>query len=224
MIVFINFFFKELIIAEMSEISLNKFEKEKKVIELHEEGKTIRAIAPLVHMSFGPISKIIKAYEKKVRLEQTKKDENSQSNQIKKLSKSSQAYALFLDGKTPVQVAIDLDLEFSHVRKYWTEYLRLKNMIKLYNIYIEDEFHLDNLFKINYFLLRNKIPVQDCENILRVALETAKLHQIHSNLKTEIEKLKQIKNNMHYSQYNQLAPLKPLPDINWHNQYTNNRF
>jgi hypothetical protein len=27
-----------------------------------------------------------------------------------------------------------------------------------------------------------------------------------SNRKAEIEKLKQIKNNMHYSQYNQLAP------------------
>ena len=47
---------------------LNKFEKEKKVIELHKQGKTIRQIAPEIHMSFREISKIIKAYEKKVRL------------------------------------------------------------------------------------------------------------------------------------------------------------
>jgi hypothetical protein len=39
MIIFIYFFFKELIIVEMSEISLNKFEKEGRVIELHKEGK-----------------------------------------------------------------------------------------------------------------------------------------------------------------------------------------
>ena len=84
-------------------------------------------------MSFRDISKITKAYDKKVRLEQTKKNKNSQSNQnLKKLSKSSQAYELFLDGKTSVQVAIDLDLEFLRVRKYWTEFLRLKNMTKLY--------------------------------------------------------------------------------------------
>src|ERR671911_2885721 len=105
----------------MSEIPLNKFEKEKRVIELHLEGKTIRDIASIVHMSFSPISKLIKSYEKKVRLQQNNKQENNQSNQktIKKLSKSSKAYELFLDGKKPVQVAIDLDLEFPQVRKYW---------------------------------------------------------------------------------------------------------
>lgn len=80
---------------------LNKFEKEKKVIHLHaQEGKTLKDIAPIVHMSFRDISKIIKAYDKKTRLEQTKKGENSQSNQkIKKLSISSQAFKLFRDGK-----------------------------------------------------------------------------------------------------------------------------
>jgi hypothetical protein len=44
----------------MSEIHLNKFEKEERVIELHKVGKTIRAIAPPVHMAFCDISKIIK--------------------------------------------------------------------------------------------------------------------------------------------------------------------
>lgn len=36
----------------MSEIPLNKFEKEKRVIEFHKEGKTIREIAKEVYMSF----------------------------------------------------------------------------------------------------------------------------------------------------------------------------
>ena len=88
-------------------------------------------------------------------------------------------------------------------------------MKKLYNIYVENEFHLDSLFRIYYFILRNKIPIKDCENILRIADDTTKLYQIHSNLKTEIEKLKQIKNNMQYSHYNQLAPLKPLPKLTY---------
>ena len=190
----------------MSEIPLNKFEKEKRVIELHLEGKTIRSIAPIVHMSFGPISKIIKAYDKKLRLQQTKKDENNQSNQkIKKLFKSSQAYELFLDGKSPVKVAIDLDLEFPKVRKYWTEYLRLKKMTKLYNIYIQNEYHLDSLFKIYYFLLRNEIDFKDFENVLNVAYDTMKLYQIRSNLIKEIARLKQTK--IDYS----LRPLQPQP-------------
>ena len=45
------------------EIRLNKFEKEKRVIELHKQGKTIKEIAKEVHMAFRDISKIIKKYE-----------------------------------------------------------------------------------------------------------------------------------------------------------------
>jgi hypothetical protein len=67
----------------MSEIPLNKFEKEKRVIQLHLEGKTIRTIAPLVHMAFRDISKIIKTYDKKARLQQNIKEENNLASQIK---------------------------------------------------------------------------------------------------------------------------------------------
>ena len=49
----------------MSEIPLNKYEKEKRVIELHLADKTIREIAKEFHMSFTPISKIIKEYERR---------------------------------------------------------------------------------------------------------------------------------------------------------------
>jgi hypothetical protein len=49
-------------------IPLNKFEKEKRAIELHKEEKTIREIASAVHMSFRDISKIIKAYDKKSKI------------------------------------------------------------------------------------------------------------------------------------------------------------
>jgi hypothetical protein len=187
---------------------LNKYEKEQKVIELHKQGKTIRQIAPVVHMPFRDISKIIKAYDKKARLQQNKKEqENSQSSKIKKLSKNSQAYELFLKGKTPVQVAIDLDLDFPKVRNYWTEFLRLQNMKELYNIYIENEFHLDPLFRIYYFMKRNNIPIRDMEDVLRAANDVINLNKMVSNLKAEIE---QMKNNYLLNQNTNYLPLLPL--------------
>ena len=70
----------------MSEIPLNKFEREKRVIELHLQGKTIREIAKEVHMSFRDISQIIKTYERKKEL-QAKREESNQSSQPKKPSK-----------------------------------------------------------------------------------------------------------------------------------------
>ena len=61
-------------------LPLNKFEKEKNVIELHKEGKTIRQIALKVRMSFRDISKIIKAYEKKIRLEKNRRNNKKTIN------------------------------------------------------------------------------------------------------------------------------------------------
>jgi DNA-directed RNA polymerase specialized sigma subunit len=49
----------------LSEVFLNKYEKEKRVIELHLASKTRREIAKELRMSFTSISKIIKAYERK---------------------------------------------------------------------------------------------------------------------------------------------------------------
>ena len=66
--------------------TLNKFEKEKQVIELHKQGKTLKEIATIVHMSFRDISKIIKVYERKITLE-AKKGEINHSSQIKKIEK-----------------------------------------------------------------------------------------------------------------------------------------
>jgi len=46
----------------MSQIQLNKFEKEKRGIELYKKGKTIREIAEEVLISFRDISQIIKKF------------------------------------------------------------------------------------------------------------------------------------------------------------------
>ncbi|HSF50856.1 MAG TPA: hypothetical protein VLA74_08865 [Nitrososphaeraceae archaeon] len=147
------------------EIIFNKFEKEKKVIELHLAGKTIREIAKQVRMSFGDTSKKIKEYERKIKLEERKKDygknNNKDNNKIKRISKSSRAYELLLKGKTPVEVAIELDLCFQDIRKYWIEFLRLQKMNELYQLYVDNEYHLNYLFKVYYFLLRNQIDLKE---------------------------------------------------------------
>ncbi|HET7642666.1 MAG TPA: hypothetical protein VFK40_04090 [Nitrososphaeraceae archaeon] len=89
-------------------------------------------------------------------------------------------------------------------------------MKKLYNRFIKNEFHIDYLFNINSFLLRNEISIKEIEKVLRVAYDTANLYQTRSNLKAEIEELKQIKNNLQCSQTNRHPPIKPLPKpFNW---------
>jgi len=101
--------------------------KKKRVIELHLKGKTIRDISKEVHMSCGPISKIIKAYDKKIRLQSNQKEINPNS-QIKKPSISSLAFKQFRDGKKLTDVAIDLQIPARKAVKLWSQFLRLERM------------------------------------------------------------------------------------------------
>ena len=115
--------------------TLNKFEKEKKVIELHsKEGKTLKEIAKIVKMSFRDISKIIKAYERKITL-QAKKGENNQNGQIKKPFLSSRAFKLFSDGKKPTEVVIELDIPPEKVEKLWSQFLKSERMEECYGFF-----------------------------------------------------------------------------------------
>ena len=117
----------------MSEILLNKFEKEKRVIQLYLEGKTLKEIATELHMSFRDISTIIKAYDKKIRLQQSNKEENSQLNQkIKKPSISSLAFKQFSDGKKLTDVAIELEIPAKKTVKLWSQFLKLERMYECY--------------------------------------------------------------------------------------------
>ena len=198
----------------MSEIHLNKFEKEKKVIELHKQGKTISEIAPIVHMSFRDISKIIKAYDKKISLQQSKKDDTQSTT--KKLSQSSQAFILFRRGKKIEEVKVLLDIPFKFAIKYWVQYLKSIRMYECFEFYQNHSYNIPTFLSINTFLERNDIYGKDIVNVLRTANDVINLNQTIINLKAEIEKLKQTKNNYLLNQNMQPVPLGPLPRYyNW---------
>jgi len=196
----------------LSEIPLNKFEKEKKVIELHKQGKTIRQIAPEVHMAFRDISKKIKAYDKKIRLQQTKKEiENNQSNKMTKLSLRTQAFKLFQKGTKLTDVVIELESPADKVEKLWSQFLKLERMDECYEFYKDYQYDIPILLSINNFMKKNNISGNNIANVLREANGVNNLNQTHSNLKAEIEGLKQMKNNYLLNKNtNYLPQLLPL--------------
>jgi len=198
---------------------LNKFEKEKKVIELHKQGKTLKEIATIVHMSFRDISRIIKIYERKKEL-QAKREESNQSTQTKKSSISTQAFKLFRDGKKLTEVAIELEIPARKAMKLWSQFLRLERMEECYEFYQDYRYDIPTLLSIATFMKRNNVFGKDIVNILRTANDVINLNQNYSNLKTEIEKIEQKKNNYSLNQNNMrnhyLPPLGPLPRYyNW---------
>lgn len=188
----------------MSEIPLNKIEKRDLVIKLHKEGHTYREIAHIAHISVRDIKPILKKYERKKRLENNKRKENNQeTTTTKKPSLSSQAFKLFKEGKKPTEVAIELDISYKHVSKFWYQFLKLEKKFDCYEFYEVCQYDLPSLLSINNFMKRNNVSGTDIINILKTANDVI-------NLRAEIERLEQMKNNdLLYKNTNYL-PLLPV--------------
>jgi len=90
---------------------LTRQEKERLVLDLYSQNKTYREIAKEVRICPRDIGIILK----KASGEKEEKQDRKQSL----LSPSSQAYKLFSEGKTPIEVAIALDLGESETTKYY---------------------------------------------------------------------------------------------------------
>jgi hypothetical protein len=199
----------------MAERMLNKFEKQERALQLHKEGKTIREISKAVHMAFRDISKIIKAYDKKSRLESIIENDEINNNQhIKKLSTSTRVFKLFLKNKRPVEVAIELDIGYQEVDKYWSQFLKLEKKYEAYEFYDIFQYEMPQLLAIGGFIRGNNIDTANISNILKYASNISNLQLYHNELqneRAEWEREKKlyiaIQNNMNY----QLAPIRPMP-------------
>ena len=104
---------------------LTRAEKEKRVIELYEHGKTYREIAKEVHISLGYISSIIRGHTGELRVETEKGEKQKQQEQ----TIDTKVFKLLDEGKTPIQVAITLNLSSAEVTRLHTEYLKLIGII-----------------------------------------------------------------------------------------------
>jgi hypothetical protein len=93
------------------QIALNRREKEALVIQLYQQGKTMREIAEAAHLSFSDIGAITKRIDGHNNI-----DIDADTKDLKNKSKDAQALYLFSIGKKPIEVAIELDLPPSVVR------------------------------------------------------------------------------------------------------------
>jgi chromosome segregation ATPase len=125
---------------------LSKHDKEQLVIKLHQEGKTIRDIASAAHVSFGDIKKIIQSANGDV-------DTFDLSNK----SKSTQALHLFKNGKTPLEVAIELDLPESEVYDLQQEFWALNQLYDFSLALMELKHDIDPFVKLFRILKKNKM-------------------------------------------------------------------
>ena len=140
---------------------LTRQEKEKLVVELYTQGKTIRDIAKEHRMSFRDIGAILK--------KASGEKEEKQDNKQPLLSPSSQAYRLYSEGKSLIDVAISLDLSESEVTKYYEEFLNLNQMYELRMVYKEIEGDIVHFLKLYRLSRKERISPQHIVSLLSIA-------------------------------------------------------
>ena len=116
-----------------------KRKKRHLVIDLLKKGHKTREISKMAHVSNTTI--------KKIRAKLTGEVNEEKDDQKKKpLSVSSQAFKLFLEGKSVVQVAIGLDLPTDQVLKIHSDYLVLRNMGLASRVLMENRKNLGHIW------------------------------------------------------------------------------
>lgn len=162
-------------------------QKERLVLDLHNQGKNSREIAEIARMSFREIGKILRNAAKLKEAEQ---------EQAREELLSSQAYKLFSKGKTPAEVAIELKirapLAITFQREYW-------NLVQLDNLnQISDEIKHDIWYFVELYRLAKAggFRGEHVVRLLRIANNVLpSVDCKYENLKTEVNSLEEQKRN-----------------------------
>jgi transposase len=164
----------------------NREEREEYVIELYKQGKTIREIAKEVHMSFGSIGDIIKKVKGEDDTDESREEQKDNNN----VSIDTQAFKLFLEGKKPIEVAINLDVGADEIDRLYQQFWRLERLHQLTLVYQETRRYLPSFLKLFKIMKEQKMMTeQDIINSLKHAKELQSLEIRVQQLNVEIKTL-----------------------------------
>jgi DNA repair exonuclease SbcCD ATPase subunit len=164
---------------------MTRHEKEKMILDLYNQGKTYKEIAKIAKVSVRDIQPIL---EKAVRARE------------KEL-----AYRLFSEGKTPLDVAIELNLEESEATRYYREYWNLRHLYSLNMVY--EEIGDDNI--IHLLKVHKKIKEAGMGVVQAVTL----IKNANNDLQTLEEKYKKLKRDVDSLEPRKLEADRTLNDL-----------
>ena len=94
--------------------------------------------------------------------------------------------------------------------QFWVQYLKSIRMFESFEFYQEHSYDIPTFLSIKTYMDRNNVSGKDILHVLRTANKVINLNNIIVNLKTEIERLEQMKNNYSLKQNTNYQPLLPL--------------
>ena len=174
-------------------MSISREEKEKLVIDHYfNQGKTFRYIAEHLRLSFTSISQIVKKHQDEI----DGKSNNTitiEKNRTQ-LSLSSKAYKMFSQGRTNVQVAINLDIPQNQVTQLKLEYWRLIGQDKLETLHTKIGTRIFSLWKLyKELVIERGMDLEGVAKIVDIALHELPDMETLLDEATRAAALKQVK-------------------------------
>jgi hypothetical protein len=154
---------------------LTRQERERLVLDLYNQGKTYREISKEARISprdIGVIlNKAIKEKNREVGIKQqdnidSEKNENEEQQHV---SLAAQAYKLFSDRKSPLEVAIALNLRESEATKFYKEYWKLKQLHNLNMVYEETKDDIEPFLNLYRLSKAAGMNAQQIVNLLKMS-------------------------------------------------------
>ena len=142
---------------------LSRQQRERLVLDLYNQGKNTREIAEEARMSFSAIGAILKRAEQ---------ENETSKKRTEKMSEAAQAYKLFSEGKSPIQVAVALNLREPEVAKFYVEYWKLRQLHSLNWVYEQVK---ENIGYFVSLYIAAKVARMDVQHVIRL-LEIANNH------------------------------------------------
>ena len=190
---------------------LTRQEREILVLDLYyNQGKTSREISKQVRISPRDIGVILnKVIEEKTAREEGIKQDGGERNQNQEqqphLSISAQAYKLFSDRKTSLEVAIALDLRESEATKFYKEYWKLKQLHNLNTVYEELRGNIEPFLKLYRLSKRKGMSVKQVVNLLTIA---------NNDLPSIEERFRTLRNDINILQFQKRIDERNLYQLN----------
>jgi hypothetical protein len=191
---------------------LTRQERERLVLDLYNKGKTYREISKEARISPRDIGVILNKVVEEKKTEGLREQgqdnidlENQNQEQKQHLSLSTQAYKLFSDRKTPLEVAIELNLSESEATKLYREYWRLKQLDNLNMVYEETRGDIEPFLRLYRFSKAKGMGVKQVVNLLQI---------VNNDLPALERRFKRLRNNTSMLQFQKHIDERNLYQLN----------
>jgi hypothetical protein len=115
------------------------------------------------------LNKVIKEKSEGIKQQDNNNDGNENKEQQQHLSLATQAYKLFSDRKTLLEVAIALSLTESEATKFYKEYWKLKQLHNLNMVYEETKDDIEPFLRLYRLSKAAGMSARHVTNLLKIA-------------------------------------------------------